>query len=44
MKRFDIIGPPGILFFKDGIENRSQRIIGEIDAEGFIKHLKRSRF
>lgn len=39
MKRFDVIGPPGILFFKNNIENRSQRIIGEIDAQGFLKHL-----
>ncbi len=40
MKRFDIVGPPGILFFKNGIENRSQRIVGEIDAQGFLKHLE----
>ncbi|WXU00180.1 MAG: Thiol:disulfide interchange protein DsbD [Catillopecten margaritatus gill symbiont] len=43
MKRFEIIGPPGILFFKDGIENRSQRIVGEIDAQGFITHLNNAR-
>lgn len=39
MKRFGIIGPPGILFFKDGIENRSQRIVGEINAQEFLKVL-----
>lgn len=39
MKRFGIIGPPAILFFKDGTEIRSKRIVGEIDAEGFLRKL-----
>jgi thiol:disulfide interchange protein DsbD len=39
MKKFNIIGPPGILFFKNGIENRSQRIVGEINAQDYLKHL-----
>ncbi len=43
MARFNIIGPPGILFFKDGVENRSQRIVGEINAQDFIKHLNNSK-
>jgi len=43
MKRFDIIGPPGILFFKNGVENRPQRIIGEIDAQGFLQHLENAK-
>jgi thiol:disulfide interchange protein DsbD len=43
MKRFDIIGPPGILFFKGGVENRSQRIVGEINAQDFLKHLNNSK-
>lgn len=43
MSRFGIIGPPGILFFKNGIENRSQRIIGEINAQDFLQHLKNSK-
>jgi thiol:disulfide interchange protein DsbD len=42
MARFNIIGPPGILFFKAGIENRSQRIVGEINAQDFLKHLNNS--
>ena len=41
MKRFNIIGPPAILFFKSGKEIRSQRIIGEVDAEVFLKHLNK---
>ncbi|BAS68448.1 protein-disulfide reductase DsbD [Bathymodiolus septemdierum thioautotrophic gill symbiont] len=43
MKRFDIIGPPGILFFKNAVENRSQRIVGEINAQDFIKHLNSAK-
>ncbi len=39
MRRFDIVGPPSILFFKDGVENRSYRIVGEINAQDFLKHL-----
>ncbi|SFV79470.1 Cytochrome c-type biogenesis protein DsbD, protein-disulfide reductase [hydrothermal vent metagenome] len=39
MARFNIIGPPAILFFKNGIENRSQRIVGEINAQGYLEHL-----
>jgi thiol:disulfide interchange protein DsbD len=41
MAKFNIVGPPGILFFKNGIEDRSQRIVGEIDAAGFIEHLNK---
>lgn len=43
MRRFDIVGPPAILFFKDGVENRSQRIIGEISAKKFLQHLEKSQ-
>jgi len=43
MARFSIIGPPGILFFKAGVENRSQRIVGEINAQDFLKHLNNSK-
>ncbi|NYT52699.1 MAG: protein-disulfide reductase DsbD [Candidatus Vesicomyosocius endoextente] len=41
MKRFNIVGPPAILFFKNGIENRSQRIIGDINAQNFLSHLNK---
>ena len=41
MAKFNIIGPPGILFFKDGVEHRSQRIVGEINAQGFLEHLNK---
>jgi len=39
LARFDIAGPPATLFFKNGKEVRSQRIIGEISAKNFLKRL-----
>ena len=39
LARFNLVGPPAILFFKDGKEQRSRRIIGEISATGFMKHV-----
>ena len=41
MTKFNIIGPPGILFFKNGIEHRGQRIVGEINAQGYLEHLNK---
>ncbi len=43
MKRFDLIGPPAILFFNNGVENRLQRIIGEINAQDFLTHLNKTK-
>ncbi|QKQ24559.1 protein-disulfide reductase DsbD [Candidatus Ruthia endofausta] len=43
MKRFGLVGPPAILFFNNGIENRSQRIIGEINAQDFLSHLNKTK-
>ncbi len=43
MKKFNIIGPPGILFFKNGVENRSQRIVGDINAQDYLKHLNNAK-
>ncbi|MGH8474671.1 MAG: protein-disulfide reductase DsbD, partial [Methylococcales bacterium] len=41
LKRFELIGPPAILFFEPGNqESRAYRIIGYKDAEGFLEHLK----
>ena len=39
LARFNLIGPPAILFFKDGKEQRPHRIIGEISATDFLKHV-----
>jgi thiol:disulfide interchange protein DsbD len=40
MAHFNVIGPPAILFFTQGKENRTQRIVGEIGAQDFINRLK----
>ncbi len=39
LARFNLVGPPAILFFRDGKEQRSHRIIGEISATDFLKHI-----
>ncbi|WP_428086733.1 protein-disulfide reductase DsbD [Candidatus Thioglobus sp.] len=41
MAKFDIVGPPGMLFFKDGVEHRAQRIVGETNAQGFLQRLNK---
>ncbi len=43
MKRFGLVGPPAILFFNNGIENRSQRIIGEINVQDFLSYLNKTK-
>lgn len=41
LKRFDLIGPPAILFFQPGNqEYRAYRIIGYKDADSFLEHLQ----
>lgn len=40
MKRFGVVGPPSILFFKQGQELRSKRIVGEVGKRVFLTHLK----
>ena len=39
LARFSLVGPPAILFFKNGIELRDQRIIGEFSAKEFVAHI-----
>jgi len=43
MARFNIIGPPAILFFNNGVEKRAQRIVGEINAQGYLEHLNKAQ-
>ncbi|HBQ23847.1 MAG TPA: protein-disulfide reductase, partial [Gammaproteobacteria bacterium] len=43
MARFNIIGPPAILFFNNGVEKRSQRIVGEINAQGYLEHFNKAQ-
>lgn len=42
MKSLNIIGPPAILFFKDGKEIKNQRVVGFKNATEFNKHIKSS--
>ena len=39
LSRFSLVGPPAILFFKDGKEIRSQRIIAEVSAKELTNRL-----
>ena len=40
LDRYQLFGPPALLFFaKDGRERREARVVGEIDASGFMRHL-----
>lgn len=42
MKSFGIVGPPAILFFKDGVEVKSQRVVGFKEPEAFINNIQQS--
>ncbi|MBN2646313.1 MAG: protein-disulfide reductase DsbD [Thiotrichales bacterium] len=42
MKRFGIIGPPAILFFVDGQEQKAQRVVGFKNAEDFTVQIERA--
>jgi thiol:disulfide interchange protein DsbD len=39
LARFGLYGPPGVLFFRDGAEQRAQRLVGFVDATGFTRLL-----
>jgi len=39
LSRLSLVGPPAILFFKNGQELRAQRIIGEVNATELTKHI-----
>ena len=43
LKQLGVIGPPTILFFDtQGEELKNHRLIGEVDAAGFVQHLQRA--
>ncbi len=43
LKELGVIGPPTILFFDaQGNELENHRLIGEVDADGFVRHLQRA--
>ena len=39
MAEFDVFAPPVMLFFKDGKELRSKRIVGELSIKEFLSHI-----
>ncbi|MGE0485037.1 MAG: protein-disulfide reductase DsbD [Gammaproteobacteria bacterium] len=39
LARFGLYGPPAVLFFRDGAEQRAQRLVGFVDAAGFTRLL-----
>ena len=43
LKRFDLIGPPAILFFgSDGSERKASRLVGYKPADAFAPHAKQA--
>jgi len=42
MKQFGIIGPPAVLFFKAGEEQKSQRVVGFKNAEDFLVNINQA--
>lgn len=40
MKKFNLFGPPALIFYKDGIEQTNKRIIGFKNAQEFLKIVK----
>ena len=43
LQRFDLYGPPAVLFFgADGIERRGWRVVGYKDAAAFAEHARRA--
>ncbi|MDO8330793.1 MAG: protein-disulfide reductase DsbD [Fluviicoccus sp.] len=40
LKRFQLFGPPAVLFFQDGQERTEARVVGEMTLEGFEQHLQ----
>lgn len=41
MKHFNIVGPPAIMFFKNGVETTSQRVVGFKKAEVFLQNIEK---
>jgi thiol:disulfide interchange protein DsbD len=40
MKKFNIFGPPALVFYKNGVEEKNKRIIGYKNPEEFLKIVK----
>ncbi len=43
LERFDLYGPPAVLFFgADGVERRGHRLVGFKGPEAFVEHVRRA--
>jgi thiol:disulfide interchange protein DsbD len=42
MKHFNIVGPPAILFFKNGQEQKAQRVVGFQNAQTFTDNIQQA--
>ncbi len=40
MKKFNLFGPPALIFYNNGVEDKNKRIIGFKNAEDFLKIVK----
>lgn len=40
MRKFEIYGPPAIVFFKNGIELKNKQIVGLMNTKDFLNHIK----
>jgi len=40
MKKFNLFGPPALIFYENGVENKKKRIIGFKNSEEFLKLIK----
>jgi thiol:disulfide interchange protein DsbD len=40
MKKLKVLGPPSIMFYKNGVETRSQRVVGYQPPVKFIQHIQ----
>ncbi|MBI4006622.1 MAG: protein-disulfide reductase DsbD [Gammaproteobacteria bacterium] len=40
LKRFELFGPPAILFFGNGEERKAFRLIGFVESEVFVQHVR----
>lgn len=43
LERFNLFGPPGIIFWKNGVEVKSAKIIGYKNGDEFLAHLEKNR-
>ena len=40
LQRFQLFGPPALIFFESGREKTEARLVGEVGLDGFLRHLR----